>query len=89
MRWCPVTPRKANLVLRFKAAKRRMTTQTDNVAELANTRIATATVELNQIVDDIRDAQDAPEKPPRAVQKEPPLVISTVGKILRRSKIDR
>lgn len=89
MRWRPVTPRKAKLVLRFKAAKRRMTTQTDNVAELPNTRIVTATVELNQIVDNIRDAQDAPEVPPPAAQKQPPLVISTVGKILRRSKIDR
>jgi len=89
MRWHPVTPRKANLVLRFKAAKLRMTDQVDNVAELPNTRIVTATVQLNQIVDDIRDAQVEPAAPPLAVQKEPPLAIHCVGKILRRPKIDR
>jgi hypothetical protein len=89
MRWRPVTPRKANLVQRFKAAKRRLTEQTGDVAELPNARIGTATVELNQIVDDVRDAQGAPAEPPRPIQNEPPLAIHCVGKILRRSKVER
>ena len=89
MRWRPVTHLKTSLVLRFKAAKLRMIEQVDNVAELPNTRIVTATVELNQIVDDIRDAQVEPAAPPLAVQKEPPLAIHCVGKILRRPKFGR
>jgi hypothetical protein len=89
MRWRPVTPRKASLVLHFKAAKLRMIEQVDNVAKLPDARIVTATVELNQIVDDIRDAQDKCEAPLPADRQEPPLTIHCVGKILRRSKIDR
>jgi len=75
------------------AAKRRLTTQTDDVARLRNTRIVTSTAELNQITDDIRDAQGAPNEPAPAIRKQPPLAIQlaiyTVGKILRRSKVDR
>ena len=83
MRWRPFTPGKATLVLLFMAAKSRLAAQTDDVAELPNARIITATEELNQIIDDIRDAPDAPEAPPLAIQKEPPLSIHTVGKVLR------
>ncbi|MEP7183468.1 MAG: hypothetical protein ABI886_14915 [Betaproteobacteria bacterium] len=74
--------------MRFKAAAWRVIKQTDNVAELPHTRIVTATVELNRIVDDIRDAQPESEAPPPTIQKEPLLAIHTVGKILRRPKID-
>jgi len=66
--------------------------QTDDVAKLGNARIGTATVELNQITDDIRRAQSAPKEAP-AIHRQPreaiQLAIYTVGKILRRSKIDR
>lgn len=89
MRWRPVVSRKENFVVLFKASKRRLAGQTDDIARLPSARIVSATVELNQIVDDIRDAQDVPNKPPRTVRKEPPLAIHTVGKILRRLKTDR
>lgn len=85
MHWRPFIPGKATLVLLFMAAKRRLTEQTDDIAELPNARIITATEELNQITDDIRDAQDTLDEPPLVIQKEPPLDIHTVGKILRRS----
>ena len=89
MRWRPVISRKANFVVLFKASKRRLTGQTCDVARLPSARIVSATVELNQIVDDIRDAQLVPDKSPRIARKEPPLAIHTVGKILRRLKTDR
>ncbi len=89
MRRRPSTPRKGALVLLFEAARRRLARQTGDVAELPNTRIATATKELNQVTDDIRDAQGPPEAPPPVIQKKPTLLISTVGKILRWSKTDR
>ena len=53
MRLRPSIPRKQTLVMRFTAAKRRLAMQTGDVAKLANARIGTATVELNQITDDI------------------------------------
>ena len=81
-------PGKEGLVLLFKAARQRLIRQPGNIAELPNARIVTATTELNQITDDIRDAQGAPEVLPPATQKQPPLRIHTVGKILRRPKID-
>ncbi len=88
MRRRPVISRKANFVVLFKTSKRRLTGQTDDIARLPSARIVSATLELNQIVDDIRDAQCVPDKPPRTVRKEPPPTIHTVGKILRRSKSD-
>ena len=97
MRWRPAIPSKESLILLFQAARRRLTRQSGNVAELTNVRILTATTELNQITDDIRDAQDTPEEaapairsePPTAIQTETELLIHTVGKILRRSRINR
>ena len=84
MDWHLTTPRKASLALLFRVAKRRLTEQTDDVAELPNARIITATKELNQITDDIRGAQGAPEEAPSAIPKKSPLVVHTVGKILQR-----
>ena len=91
MRRRPSIPRKNGLVKLFTAAKRRLTTQTDDVAALRNVRIASATRELNRITDDIRDAHRCQEPvrpaiPPRRVLQ---LAIFTVGKILRRTKADR
>ena len=83
MDWHLTIPRKASLALLFRVAKRRLTEQTDDVAELPNARITTATKELNQITNDIRGAQ-APEQAPLAIPKKSSLVINTVGKILRR-----
>ena len=62
MRWLSFIPGKATLVLLFNAAKRRLREQTDDVAELPDARIISATEELNQIADDIRDAQHPPEE---------------------------
>jgi hypothetical protein len=96
MRWRSYIPSKATLVRHFKAAKQRLITQRKAIAGLPSARIVTATDELNQIVDDIRDAPGALKKPPLAIQdpplasrEPPPPVIHTVGKILRRSKIDK
>jgi precorrin-4 methylase len=83
MDWRLTIPRKASLALLFRVAKRRLSEQTDDVAELPNARIITATKELNQITNDIRDAQ-VPEQAPSAIPKKSSLVINTVGKILRR-----
>jgi hypothetical protein len=83
MDWRLTIPRKASLALLFRVAKRRLSEQTDDVAELPNARIITATKELNQITNDIRDAQ-APEQAPSATPKKSSLVINTVSKILRR-----
>jgi precorrin-4 methylase len=83
MNWHLTIPRKASLALLFRVAKRRLTEQTDDVAELPNARIITATRELNQITNDIRGAQ-APEPAPSAIPRKSSLVVNTVGKILRR-----
>ena len=48
---------KATLAQLFKAAKRRVAEQTDDIANLPKARIVSATEELNQIADDVRDAQ--------------------------------
>jgi hypothetical protein len=58
-------------------------TQSGNVAGLPNTRIVSATTELNNITEDIRDAQSPPDELPPAVRDLPSVVIHTVGKILR------
>jgi hypothetical protein len=55
---------KATLAQLFMAAKRRVLEQTDDVANLPKARIVSATEELNQIADDIRDAQAAREASP-------------------------
>jgi hypothetical protein len=89
VRWRPFIPGKATLVRHFKAAKRRLAVQRKAISGLPNMRIVTATDELNQIVDDIRDAPKARKDPPLVVREPPPLAIHTVGKILRRLKIDR
>jgi hypothetical protein len=62
--WLSYIPGKSTLVLLFKAARRRVTEQTDGIAELPNSRIVSATEELNQIADDIRDAKPAPGASP-------------------------
>ena len=67
MRWLAFIPGKATLVVLFNAAKRRLSEQTDDIAEHPDARIVSATEELNQIADDIRDAQDAPEDLPLAI----------------------
>ena len=86
-------PDKASLVLLFAAAKRRLTRQGGDVSKLPNARIDSAAGELNQITDDILGAQRAPKAPVAAIQQSPPraiqLAIYTVGRILRRPKIDK
>ena len=67
MRWRPYIPSKATLALLFKAAKRRVTEQTDDIAELPNARVVSATEELNQIADDVREAQAMPQPSPAPV----------------------
>ena len=67
MRWLCFVPGKATLVLLFNAAKRRLTEQTGDIAKLPAARIVSATEELNQIADDIRDAQVMPEDSPSTV----------------------
>ena len=97
MGWRSFIPGKATLVRHFKAAKRRLIMQRKAIAGLPNVRIVTATNELNQIVDDIRDAPGESKIPPPAIREPPPLagrdppppVIHTVGKILRVVKIDK
>jgi len=84
MHWRPSIPRKAALAALFRAARRRLSEQTDDVAELPNARIITATKELNQITDDIRGAQEALEEAPSAIPKKSLLIVHTVGKILQR-----
>jgi hypothetical protein len=90
-------PGKATLVRHFHAAKRRLIAQRRAVAVLPDVRIVSATDELNQIVDDIRDAPVL-RKSQAPVVQEPSLpsrrelltpAIHTVGKILRKSKIDK
>lgn len=61
MRWLSYVPSKATLVLLFTAAKRRVIGQSDDLAELSNARIVSATEELNQIADDVQEAQAMPE----------------------------
>jgi hypothetical protein len=87
-------PDKASLVLLFAAAKRRLIRQGGDVSRLPNVRIGSAARELNLIVDDILGAARPPNAPaaaieqsrsPRAIQ----LAIHTVGRILRRTKIDK
>ena len=68
MRWLSFVPGKATLVLLFNAAKRRMTEHAEDVAELPDARIESATEELNKIADDLRDARGAPEESPLAIQ---------------------
>jgi hypothetical protein len=82
----PPTPRKESLVELFDAARRRLIRETGDIALLPNKRIVGATKELNSIVDDIRGAQLSPKARPVARGKEPTLLVSTVGKILRWSK---
>jgi hypothetical protein len=65
--WLPFVPSKASLVLLFQAAKRRVTQQTAEIDALPNARIASATEELNQIADDVREAQRTPEESPPAI----------------------
>jgi hypothetical protein len=66
MRWHNFIPGTSTLVLLFKAAKQRLTDQTDDVAELPDARIASATEEMHQIANDIRDAQPMREASPDA-----------------------
>ena len=61
MRWPSFIPRKPIWVPLFKVAKRRVTDQTDDMAEAPNARIDSATEGMNQIVDHVHDAQDAPD----------------------------
>ena len=58
---------KATLAQLFTAAKRRVLEQTDDIANLPKARIVSATEELNQIADDVRDAQAARKASPSTV----------------------
>jgi hypothetical protein len=79
--WLPFVPSKASLVLLFNAAKRRVTQQTADIEALPNARIVSATEELNQIADDVREAQRTPEESPLA------LPASDTGDTLRQANI--
>ena len=59
MSWLSFVPGKTTLVLLFHAAQQRLSGQILNVAGLSDARLASATEELNQIADDVRDAKDA------------------------------
>jgi hypothetical protein len=59
MAWLSYIPGKSTLLLLFKAARVRLMANSENVGALANARIASATEEINQISDDIRDAKAA------------------------------
>jgi hypothetical protein len=74
------------LVALLDAARRRLIRETGDLRVLPNKRIVSATRELNGIVDDIRSAQLLPKARPGVLGKEPTLLVSTVGKILRWSK---
>lgn len=59
MRWLSFVPGKATLVLLFNAARRRLKTQAPDATELSAARLLSATEELNQIADDVRDAKES------------------------------
>jgi hypothetical protein len=59
MRWLSFVPGKSTLILLFLAAKRRVADQTEDLSELSDARIVSATEELNRIADDVRDAQES------------------------------
>ena len=61
MRWLSFIPDKSTLLVLFGAAKRRVAEQTDGADQLSDERIRSATEELNQIADDVRDAQAVPD----------------------------
>jgi hypothetical protein len=52
-------PRKSALLSLFKAARVRLAANSEQARRLSDTRIASATQEINQISDDIRDAKDS------------------------------
>jgi hypothetical protein len=60
-RWLSFVPGKSTLLLLFQAATRRVSVQAEDAASLPKERLVTATEELNQIADDVRDAQAASE----------------------------
>lgn len=62
MRWLNFIPGKSTLIVLFNLARRRVSEQTGDVAELTDARLVSATEELNKISDDIRDAHAAPEE---------------------------
>jgi hypothetical protein len=66
--WLSSISGKATLVTLFKAAKRRVAEQTDDVAKLPNARIDSATEELDQIADEVREAKTLPEASPSTVR---------------------
>jgi hypothetical protein len=67
MSWLTFIPGKAVLVGLFKAARRRVTEETEDVGDLPNARIVSATEELNQIADDVRDTHPPHLAPQRIV----------------------
>ncbi len=60
MRWLPYVPRKGTLLMLFAAARQRVALQTAEAGNLSDARIDSATEELNQIADDVRDAEPVP-----------------------------
>ena len=58
MHWLPHLPRKGTLLPLFQSAKLRLSLLTADAGMLSKARIESATGELNQIADDIRDAQE-------------------------------
>jgi hypothetical protein len=59
MRWLSYVPGKSTLLLLFKASRVRLMANSESVGSLPDSRIASATEEINRISDDIRDAKAA------------------------------
>jgi hypothetical protein len=57
MRWITYIPGHSTLLFLYKAARVRLMVNSANVGDLSDKRIASATEEINQISDDIRDAK--------------------------------
>lgn len=58
MNWQVYSPCSSTLVILFKIARARLMASSRNVALLTDARLISATEEMNQISDDIRDAED-------------------------------
>ena len=70
MRWLSNLPGRSLLLMLYNSARVRLTTKSAKVASLSDARLASATKEINQISDDIVDANrsdpGAPSVPPAA-----------------------
>ena len=61
--WRPFVPQRETLLLLFKAARYRLLRQAVHVEAVSDAGIASATENLNQISDDLREDGEGPSKP--------------------------